>query len=209
MAAEKIGGEIDEFFLPKDFSGICNGCYACMDRGMQFCPHHGQLGPIFESLLAADVIVVGSPTYVMEMTGQLKCFFDHLFAAWLSHRPQGAMFSKKAVVVSTAAGLGMGGVAKSLEKQLFYLGVPKVYRAAQRVAATSWDDVSAQTKEKINARLDKVAGKIKANPRAKPGFKLRFMFSVMRQMQKKNDWAPLDKKHWEGMGWLKKHRPWR
>jgi len=35
------------------------------------------------------------------------------------------------------------------------------------------------------------------------------MFSMMRTMHKKNDWALLDKKHWEDMGWLGKERPWK
>jgi len=208
MAAEKIGGDIDEYFLPRDFSAICTGCFACMNKGMEHCPHSAQAGPIFDSMLSADVIVIGSPTYVLEMTGQLKCFFDHLFAAWLSHSPQEAMFTKTGVVVSTAAGAGMGGVTKSLARQLFYLGVPKVYRVPERVAAMRWDEV--KNKEKIAARLDKIASKIKRkDAKAKPGFKLKFMFMMMRQMQKGNNWAPLDKKHWEDMGWLDKSRPWK
>jgi len=144
------------------------------------------------------------------MTGQLKCFFDHLFGAWLSHSPREAMFSKTGIVVSTAAGAGMKGVAKSLAKQLFYLGVPKVYRIAVRAAAMSWDEVNARTKEKINAWIDKIVGKInRTSAKAKPGLKLRFMFMMMRQMQKANNWAPLDKKHWEDMQWLDKARPWK
>jgi len=47
------------------------------------------------------------------------------------------MFTKTAVVVSTAAGIGMSGVTKSLAKQLFYMGIPKVYRLPVRVAAMS------------------------------------------------------------------------
>ena len=210
MAAEKLGGEIDEYFLPRDFSAMCTGCYACMERGMEHCPHRAQAGPIFDSMLSSDVIVVGSPTYVLEMTGQLKCFFDHLFAAWLSHSPQETMFTKTAVVVSTAAGAGMGGVTKSLARQLFYLGVPRVHRVAVRAAATSWDEVKVQTKEKTAARLDKIAGKInRGSAKAKPGPKLKFMFMMMRQMQRANNWAPLDKQHWEDMGWLGKARPWK
>jgi len=144
----------------------------------------------------------------MEMTGHLKTFFDHLFTAWMSHRPEQAMFSKTAVVVSTAAGAGMNGVTKSMARQLFYLGVPKVYRIPVRVAATSWDMV--KRKDKIVVRIDKVAKKIiSKSGRVKPGFKLKFMFSVMRLMHKKNDWAPLDKKHWEDRKWLDKKRPWK
>ena len=207
MTAEKIGGEIDEFFLPKDCSEGCFGCFACMKKGREYCPHYEQIKIIFDSMLSADIIIIGSPNYVMEMTGQLKIFFDHLFSAWLSHRPEKAMFSKTAVVISTAAGFGMNGVTKSMARQMFYLGVPKVYRLPVRVAAMSWDDV--KIKEKISARIDRIARKIIAkNGKAKPGIKLRFMFSFMRLMQKNNNWAPLDKEHWEKNGWLGKTRPY-
>ena len=67
-------------------------------------------------MLSSDVIIIGSPTYVLEMTGHLKHFFDHIFTAWLSHRPEPPMFTKTAVVVSTAAGFGMDGVTKSIAR---------------------------------------------------------------------------------------------
>ena len=208
MVADKIGGNIEEFFLPRDLGEGCLGCFACVTKDRAFCPHHDRVGPIFQSMLSSDAIIIGSPTYVMEMTGQLKCFFDHLFSAWLPHRPEAPMFSKTAVVVSTAAGMGMSGVTKSLAKQLFYLGVPKVYRLPVRVAAMSWDGV--KKKEQISGRVDNIAGKIAARKgKAAPGFKLRFMFSVMRQMHRKNDWTPLDKKHWADRGWFGKARPWK
>ena len=205
--ADKIDGSIDEFF-PKDFCEECLGCFACMEKGMEFCPHHDRIGPLFASMLSSDVIIVGSPTYVLEMTGQLKCLFDHLFSAWLSHRPEKSMFSKAAIVISTAAGIGMNGVTKSLAKQMFYLGVPKVYRMPARVAAMSWDQV--KKKEQISAMVNRIARKItNQHGKTKPGMKLRFMFSMMRQMHQKNDWSPLDKKHWDDMGWFGKARPWK
>ena len=210
MAAERIGGDvaIDEFFLPADLSEGCFGCFACVNKGRDACPHSAQVGKIFGSMLASDVIIIGSPTYVLEMTGHLKSFFDHLFTAWLSHRPEEAMFRKTAVVISTAAGAGMGGVTKSMARQMFYLGVPKVYRLPVRAAAMSWDEVKA--KDKIAAKVDKIARKIiTKNGRATPGFRLKFMFSVMRAMHRKNDWTPLDKKHWDEKQWFGKARPWK
>jgi len=207
MTAEKIGGSTEEFY-PEEFSEGCLGCYACINKGMTFCPHYDRIGPVLASMLSSDVIVIGSPTYVLEMTGQLKCFFDHLFSAWLSHRPEKSMFSKIAVVVSTAAGIGMNGVTKSIARQLFYLGVPKIYRMPVRVASMSWDMV--QRKEQISAKAHKIARKVAdQNGKAKPGLRLRFMFSMMRLMHKKNDWAPLDKRYWKDMGWLEKGRPWK
>jgi len=208
MTAEKIGDSITEFFLPRDCGEGCFGCFACMNQGREHCPHYSQIETIFRSMLSADVIIIGSPTYVLEMTGHLKSFFDHLFSAWLSHRPERLMFSKTAVVVSTAAGVGAKGVAKSLARQLFWLGVPKIYKLPARVAATSWND--AKGKEKINAKAGRIAGRIvQSKGRARPGVKLMFMFYMMRQMQKSNQWAPLDQKHWRDQKWLGKDRPWK
>ena len=207
MTAEKIGGKIEAFFLPKDFGEGCSGCFACLNKGREFCPHYSQIEPIFRSMLASDVLIIGSPTYVLEMTGHLKHFFDHLFTAWMSHRPEASMFHKTAVTVSTAAGIGMNRVTKSLAKQLFWLGVPKVYRFPVRAAAMSWDDVKG--KEKIHQKADSIARKIiKRKGKAKPGLKLKFIFNMMRQMHKKNDWTPLDKAHWQRHGWLGKARPY-
>jgi len=208
MVADKLDGSVDEYFLPQDFDRMCLGCFACLNRGREHCPHHDLVGPILDAMLTADVLIIGSPTYVLEMTGQLKCLFDHLFTAWLSHRPEKAMFTKTAVVVSTAAGAGMNGVARSLARQLFYLGVPKVYRIAERVAASSWTEV--KRKKPIAAKAAKVARRITARQgRAVPGLKLRFMFAVMRAMHKNNDWAPLDKQHWQSNGWFGRARPWK
>ena len=210
MLAEKIGGEVSEFFLPKDFDAHCAGCFTCLSSGIASCPHYGLLAPILDALLGADVLIIDSPTYCMEMTGQLKSLFDHLFTAWLSHRPHEAMFAKTGVAVSTAAGAGMGGVTKSIARQMFYLGIPKVYRISQRVAAMSWAEVNEKAKIRIEANADKIAGKIRnTQGKAKPGFKLMFMFGLMRQMQKGNDYAPLDRQHWEDNNWLGKDRPWK
>lgn len=208
MVAEKIGGEIEEFFLPKDLNEGCFGCYRCLDKGREHCPHAGQIERIFNSMLSADVIIIGSPTYVLEMTGHLKNLFDHLFTAWLPHRPEAAMFSKTAVVVSTAAGIGMNNVVKSLSQQIFYLGVPKVYKLPFRVAATSWDNV--KIKDKVNTAVNRTVKKITAkNGEAKPTIKLKLMFSLMRLSQKNNGWALLDRKHWEERNWLGAERPWK
>ena len=210
MTAEKISGNIEEFFLPKDFSEGCSGCLACLHKGREFCPRSEKIGVIFDSMLSSDVIIVDSPTYVMEMTSHLKGFFEHIYTAWLAHRPEEAMFSKTAVAVSTAAGMGMNGVTKSIAKQLFYLGVPKTYRIPFRVMASSWDGVSDKTKLQINRKTDKIAHRIVSKKgKSTPGIKTKFIFMMMRKFQKGNTYAPLDTAYWADKGWFGKKRPWR
>ena len=40
MLAEKIGGEITEYFLPKDFGEFCLGCTQCFMVSETKCPHY-------------------------------------------------------------------------------------------------------------------------------------------------------------------------
>ena len=75
--AEKTGGEITEFFLPRDFGEFCTGCNACFYGSEADCPHAGKLAPITAAMDAADVIILASPVYVFHATGAMKVFLDH------------------------------------------------------------------------------------------------------------------------------------
>lgn len=52
--AEKIGGELTEYFLPKDFGEFCIGCTNCFTVHESKCPHYQKLTPITESIDAVD-----------------------------------------------------------------------------------------------------------------------------------------------------------
>ena len=62
--AEKIGGEITEFFLPGDFGEFCMGCTNCFVDSEKKCPHYESLTPITQAMDTADVIILASPVYV-------------------------------------------------------------------------------------------------------------------------------------------------
>lgn len=212
MTAEKISSHIDEFFLPRDLSEGCTGCGTCLHYGREHCPHSEKVGIIFNSMLSSNVIIIDSPTYVMEMSSHLKGFFEHIFTAWIGHRPEEAMLSKTSVVITTGAILGMKNVTKSMAKQMFYLGIPKVYRLHFGVMASSWDGVEDKIKEQIALRTNKIAHKITLKKGyATPGIKYKFMFSMLKSFHEKNDLAlfATDKKYWKEKKWLEKERPWK
>lgn len=197
---------IYEFFLPVDAPNYCVGCFRCIMKGENFCPHQENIQKIVKAMEVSDIIIVDSPTYCMEMTGQLKVFFDHLAYMWLSHRPNPAMYAKVGIAVSTAAGAGSKRVSKSISHQLFWLGISKRCLLHINVNAASWSDVSDELKNKIEIKTDKIAQK--AMKKSVVGIKSKFMFTVMRLNQKANTWNPIDKNHWEENGWLAKVRPW-
>jgi multimeric flavodoxin WrbA len=198
---EKKGAEIKEFSVQK--SSPCFGCFNCFTKGEMFCPHRASNAPVIEALESADIIILDSPCYGMGMSGQMKCFLDHLCYRWMAHRPHPLMFSKIGVAISTTAGMGAEKVTKDMERHFFYMGVPLTIRLAFRVSAMDWESVSAIKKVEIRRKVEKTAKRIIARSGiVKPGIKTRFMFGMMRLMQKRNTWNPVDKNHWETNGWI-------
>ena len=114
----------------------------------------------------------------MGMTGQLKTFFDHMAYRWMSHRPLDEMKNKVAIAVSTTAGAGAGIATKQIAKQLFWWGIPKVYRLNQAVAASKWEDVKPKTKAKIKQKAMKIEKKVKRkHGKVRRGLRQKLIFN--------------------------------
>ncbi len=45
LLANKLRGDVKEFFLPKDFGEFCIGCTACFAQDETKCPHYEKLSP--------------------------------------------------------------------------------------------------------------------------------------------------------------------
>lgn len=209
MLAEKLEGEIVEFFLPRDFHELCTGCTSCFMKSETLCPHYEKLLPITKALDEADVIILASPVYVYHVTGQMKAFLDHYGYRWLVHRPEETMFQKQAVCISTAAGGGIRSTNKDMADSMFYWGVGSTYQYGERVFATSYRDVSEKIKKRIDKKTTKLANKIKRRQGAvRAGFKTKLYFYMVRILQKR-DWNPVDVEYWKEKGWTNKVRPWK
>lgn len=207
--AEKLGGEITEFFLPRDFGEFCCGCTNCFNESETKCPHYGKLSPITQEMLEADVIILASPVYVYHATGAMKAFLDHYGYMWMVHSPEGAMFRKQGVVISTAAGAGMKSTLKDMTDSLFFWGIAKIYKIGTGVAAVNWDGVSDKKKAAIEKKTTAIAKSIsKRQSKVKPGLKTRALFFAMHLMQR-NGFNPRDVEHWKSHGWTEKTRPWK
>lgn len=209
LLANKIGGEIKDFFLPKDFDEFCLGCTNCFTKGEELCPHHNKLKEIKAALIESDLIILESPVYVYHASGQMKALLDHFGYMWMAHRPEESMFKKQAVVISTAAGAGMKSCMKDMTDSLFYWGVPKIYKYGVAVRATSYEEINDKIKKKIDKKTSKIASSIKKKDgKVKPGFKTKGFFFIMHLLQK-NGWNPKDVEYWKEKGWTEKNRPWK
>lgn len=211
MIADKIEAEkeITEFFLPKDLNHFCMGCYKCIE-GDENCPFYEEKNKIMEAVEMADILIFTTPTYCLRASAPMKSFIDLTFTYWMSHRPRKSMFSKKAVVVSTAAGTGAKSAVKDVTTALFYWGVPYVKSYGIAVQAMNWDMIKPKKKEKIEGDATRLAKKLSNAKKPLVGIKTRFIFKIMTGMQSAGmSSSPIEKEYWEKNGWLGKERPWR
>lgn len=208
LADQFKNSEIREFFLPKDLEHFCPGCYQCIEDDKK-CPFYEEKKRIMDAIEAADILILTTPTYCMRASAPMKAFIDLTFTYWMSHRPRKCMFSKKAVVISTAAGTGTKSAIKDITNALFYWGIPYIKEYGISVQAMCWEQVSDKKKVKIRKDMIKLAGTIE-KAKVRVGFKTRFMFNIMRMMQLKGMGSgETEKDYWKKMGWLGKGRPWR
>ncbi len=207
LAESFFQSDITEFFLPRDMEHFCTGCYSCITNE-ENCPFYAEKKRIMDVVEKADLLIFTTPTYCMRASAPMKAFIDLTFTYWMVHKPRVCMFSKKAVVISTAAGTGAGSAVKDIKTALFYWGVPYIKGYGIAVQAMSWSGVSDYKKRRIKRDMEKIARDVSSN-KARVGFKTKFIFGVMRMMQIKGLGSSAEEKaYWQERGWLDKQRPW-
>lgn len=90
---------------------LCRGCFLCLSKGETYCPLKDNLQEIVDKMNEADVIILASPNYVMNVNWLTKNFIDRM--AYSLHRP---MFFDKRFVLIVTSGNFMG--AKQAVKAL-------------------------------------------------------------------------------------------
>jgi multimeric flavodoxin WrbA len=114
--AEASGCEYELVELGKCEVKPCTGCSECMMNEGK-CPIKDDMQELYEKLLAADAVILGAPTYFMDVAGAVKCLLDRSLALYyrgigpvynpdmpfLGQRP---LAGKPGIVVTTVAGAG-------------------------------------------------------------------------------------------------------
>lgn len=93
---EAAGAETEFISLANKKIIFCRACDECLKKG-ECIINSDDVNKIRRKMLDADGLVIGSPVYTGDITGQLKAFFDRLF--YDNHRQ--TFLGKYAVCVST------------------------------------------------------------------------------------------------------------
>lgn len=209
--AERLSGPEDtvtEFHLPTDMPHFCVGCWNCF-VDYTTCPHYAALKPILDAMLDADLVIFTAPVYVYHAPGQLKAFLDHFGYQWMPHQPRAEWFHKRALIISTAAGGGTRSAVRDVKDSLDYWGFGRLYTFRRNVYGADWETVKPERREALLAQADRLAARIKAAPAlVRPRLRVKFLFHVMRLMQKLFRFNEPDAKYWDAKGWTGAARPW-
>ena len=91
-----------------DYKG-CMSCMACKIKGKasNVCKFKDALTPLLEKIAEADGLVLGSPIYFGDVTGQMRAFLERLAFPWLSYNDYSLTATRKmpVVLVETMNGL--------------------------------------------------------------------------------------------------------
>lgn len=208
--ANKVGGEIFEFFLPRDFNKSCLGCYTCFKTELRNCPHYRELEPLVTAILDADLMILESPVYVYHATGPMMSFLDHFGTWWMVHRPLPEMSNKQAVAIATAAGGGMKSTLQDMADSMEMWGIHKVYKLGFGVQAVKPDEIPDRVVKSIHRKTDRLSRRIRENAgRRGCNVRAKKWFYLMRFAHKHFPPAEPDYHYWEMQNWHGKSRPWR
>lgn len=167
--------QFEEVELSKEKLPTCIGCFNCILKGEDKCPHHTIIENIVEKMNSADVFIFTSPVYSMQVSGLLKNFIDHM--SYNFHRPR--FYNKKVLVITTTAGAGHKSVAKYIKSVMHYWGVNYVQTIS--IAYRAWE-LSEKNRNIAITGAKKFAKELNSGKVHKPSIKSVVMYNLWQGM---------------------------
>lgn len=127
----------------------CSGCCSCYKTGQ--CYRNDDAEKLSNRIAQADGLIIGSPTYASNVSGQLKQFIDrgHFVIEQLLH-------NKYAISVAIGENYGSGDTSKILTKLLTYSGAKLTGKIIYNIPFNEPPDNDDKLKEKINCLSDRL-----------------------------------------------------
>ncbi len=108
-AAKKDGAEVELYSVVGKNLQPCDGCWGCMKTGK--CHIKDDMPELFDKMLAADGLILGTPIYFWGMTAQAKTVIDRTISL---NQPGRNLSNKVCGLVASCGSLGMVSALKDL-----------------------------------------------------------------------------------------------
>ncbi len=181
----------------------CTGCRACFERGETACPCHDDLLAIHRKILAADCVILASPTYVNDVSGTMKTFIDRL--AFVCHRP--SYMRAPFFVLATTGSSPVRHAIRTLQSAVMSWGAPLIGSAGVRAGALSTvEAIAAEYAPSIRRWSKKIVRAIRSSSHERPGFFSLMTFAIQQYSWRKHwqthDTDNPDYRYWYRNGWF-------
>lgn len=163
----------------------CLGCEQCILRGS--CVLQDDTAHIMRQLCEADGIILASPVYLQQVSGQIKTFFDRT-CMWY-HRP--VLAGKPVLAVATTKGSGLQKTLSYLESMAVQWGAVPAGRVGRSIFT---QDQPVSEKE-----LKKWIRLLQRPQEHAPTLSQLFHFEVQKAMALSLN--ELDREYWEARHW--------
>lgn len=177
---------------------MCHGCRACMENSEDFCPCKDYVKKLEVQMLSADIIFIGTPVYVEDVSGLIKLWIDRM--AFHCHRP---FLDGKIVYLFTTSGAKASKHAiKTLKHALLSWG-------ARIIGCNNYSMGIQMEKSAVKQRYGEVINKqiLQVNSKMKtiPIYSL-IAFEVQKKywIKKGMETDSFDYRYWKSKGWLEK-----
>jgi len=190
------GANTELIDLPSLRIEACTACESCSLTGQ--CVYNDDFLFLYERMIAADGIVLGSPVYTDQVTGQMKVFIDRLADAIHYQTFSG----KYGCAVSTTWSSGGEEVVSYLNHVLNYLGI----LALEGISVAIGDDPDSvfQAEEKsreLGTMLTKAIRSQVQYP-GQSGIIEENRTFFARIVEENRDWRPDEYNEWVRKGWI-------
>lgn len=178
---------------------MCQGCWVCTQKGECYIPD--DLKELQDKLLASDLIILGSPVYVENVSAQFKAFADRMFIWFHTLR----LIGKPSLTSVTTAKVGMKKVEKYLNEILYLLGtIPIGHLRGIAYKPGEFPDRS-RIKEKYQRLAKKTALILSGEREIRPKILNKYYFWGMKMKAKHGAvWLPFEAVYWKQQDWFDK-----
>ena len=157
--ASDAGAETKIFNLNELTIRGCQACYKCQTLEGK-CVQKDGMAPLYDEIFNADAVVLGTPVFFFQVTGQTKIFIDRLFALlYLKDGQPGAFRNKikekKAVIVYSQGQPETGLFASSFDLNDSVLGFLG-FKVEERIVAGGMTNPNSA--KNSHAIMDKAYG---------------------------------------------------
>ena len=194
--SEAAGAETELIDLTSHRIESCNACESCSLTGQ--CIYNDDFLFLYERMKAADGLVLGSPVYIDNVTGQMKVFIDRLADAIHYQTLSG----KYGCAVTTTWSSGGEEVVSYLNHVLNYLGI----LALEGISMAIQDDPESIFKVEDKARKlgDNLAKAIRTHEKypGQSGIIEENRAFFARIVEQNREWRPDEYKEWIRKGWI-------